>query len=102
MRLGKLERAMSKKDLTEQEIRSQFVRPAIVAAGWKSAEIREEYRYTDGRIHSPIQQVSDTYVLLIRLEHKTAGPERGPAAICYRLPSTVYCFTLAAPQEHGV
>ena len=42
---------MSKKDLTEQEIRSQFIRPAIVDAGWKSAEIREEYHYTAGRMH---------------------------------------------------
>ncbi len=24
--------------LTEQDIRSQYIRPAIVAAGWKSAE----------------------------------------------------------------
>jgi len=34
---------MSKKDLTEQEIRSQYIRPAILAAGWKDNEIREEH-----------------------------------------------------------
>ncbi len=42
---------MSKKDLTEQEVRSQYIRPAIVEAGWKPAEIREEYHFTAGRMH---------------------------------------------------
>ena len=28
---------MGKKDLTEQEIRSQYIRPDIIDAGWKSA-----------------------------------------------------------------
>lgn len=43
---------MSKKNLTEAEIRSQYIRPAIVAAGWHGADvlIREEY-FTDGRMH---------------------------------------------------
>ncbi|MCB0000019.1 MAG: DEAD/DEAH box helicase family protein, partial [Anaerolineales bacterium] len=43
---------MSKKNLTEAEIRSQYIRPAIVAAGWQGADvrIREEY-FTDGRMH---------------------------------------------------
>ena len=47
--VGKYGLAMAKQDLTEQEIRSQYKRPAIVAAGWKSAEIREEYHLTAGR-----------------------------------------------------
>jgi len=42
---------MGKQDLTEQEIRSQYIRSAIVDAGWKSAEIREEYHLTAGRVH---------------------------------------------------
>ena len=43
---------MNKKNLTEAEIRSQYIRPAIVAAGWQGADvhIREEY-FTDGRMH---------------------------------------------------
>ena len=40
MSLGKLERAMSKKDLTEQEIRSQYIRLAIIAVGWKPVETK--------------------------------------------------------------
>lgn len=42
---------MGKKDLTEQEIRSQYIRPAIVDAGWKPAEIRKEYHFTAGLMH---------------------------------------------------
>jgi len=42
---------MYKKDLTEQEIRSQYVLPAIEKAGWvKGKQIREEYSLTSGRI----------------------------------------------------
>lgn len=44
---------MNKKSLTEAEIRSQFIRPALVDAGWQQpgARIREEYYYTDGRMN---------------------------------------------------
>lgn len=41
---------MSKKHLTEQEIRTQFITPAIRNAGWEVAQIREEYAITKGRI----------------------------------------------------
>ena len=45
---------MNKKDLTEQEIRTQYITPAVQTAGWKGLQIREEYYFTDGRFH--IQQ----------------------------------------------
>lgn len=41
---------MSKKQLTEQEIRTQYITPAIKNAGWEVAQIREEYAITKGRI----------------------------------------------------
>ncbi len=41
---------MDKKGLTEQEIRSIFIRPAILDAGWSAFQIREEYVITKGRI----------------------------------------------------
>ncbi len=43
---------MNKKSMTEQEIRSNFIRPALVAAGWqgKDVQIREEFYYNDGRM----------------------------------------------------
>ena len=43
---------MNKKDLTEAEIRTRFITPAIKdVAGWDINLVREEYYFTDGRIH---------------------------------------------------
>lgn len=42
---------MNKKDLTETEVRSRYITPAINAAGWQVDAVREEYFYfTQGRI----------------------------------------------------
>ncbi len=42
---------MDKKDLTEADIRSKFLKPAIERAGWDDIhQIREEVSITDGRI----------------------------------------------------
>jgi len=41
----------TKKDLTEQDIRSRYISPAIYKAGWdKMSQILEEKYFTDGRI----------------------------------------------------
>jgi type I restriction enzyme R subunit len=42
---------MNKRDLTEQEIRSRYIRPALIDAGWEQSQIREEYYFTAGRMH---------------------------------------------------
>ena len=41
---------MSKKDLTEEDIKLRFITPAINKAGWKNEHIRMEYYFTDGRV----------------------------------------------------
>lgn len=42
---------MNKKDLNEREVCSKFITPAILKAGWDLAtQIREEVRFTKGRI----------------------------------------------------
>lgn len=41
---------MNKKQLTEQEIRTQFITPAIMKAGWIAPQVRENYAITKGRI----------------------------------------------------
>lgn len=38
------------KNLTEQEIRTRYITPAIQKAGWGDSQIREEYQLTKGRI----------------------------------------------------
>ncbi len=40
----------NKKALTEQEIRTQYITPAIQHAGWSAAQIREEWFFTQGRV----------------------------------------------------
>ena len=50
--------AMGKMHLTEQEIRSRTIRPAIVVASWTAAEIREQYHFTTGRIGLGIDTAS--------------------------------------------
>ena len=72
MSLGKLESAMGKKDLTEQEIRSQYIRPAIGDAGWTDSMIREEYHST--AVRTTGQPRPTLCILLIKLDQKTAGP----------------------------
>ena len=41
---------MSKKDLTEEDIKLRFITPAINNAGWRYEHIRMEYYFTDGRV----------------------------------------------------
>ena len=42
---------MNKKDLTEADIKTKFITPAIEQAGWdKISQMREELYFTDGRI----------------------------------------------------
>jgi len=36
--------------LTEEDIKFQFITPAITGAGWKNQQIRMEYQFTDGRV----------------------------------------------------
>jgi len=41
----------NKKELSEADIRTKFITPAIVKAGWSSfSQMREEYPITKGRI----------------------------------------------------
>ena len=43
---------MDKKSLTEQDIRTKFITPAILEAGWdRMTQMREDVRLTDGRIN---------------------------------------------------
>lgn len=44
---------INKKDLTEAEIRTRYITPALTqTAGWDIHRIREEYYFTDGRLQT--------------------------------------------------
>jgi type I restriction enzyme R subunit len=53
-KLGKIggEKMVSKKELSERDICTQFILPALIKAGWDvEKQIREEVFFTDGRIY---------------------------------------------------
>ncbi len=41
---------MNKKDLSERDICTKFITPALIAAGWEHRQFREEVKLTDGRV----------------------------------------------------
>ena len=41
---------MDKYDLSERDICTKFITPAIQAAGWQQGQFREEVSLTDGRV----------------------------------------------------
>lgn len=42
---------MDKKKLSERDICSKFINPALEQAGWTAHQIREEVTFTNGQIH---------------------------------------------------
>jgi len=64
---------MDKKQLTEQDIRTKYITPAIVSAGWDiHTQVYEEFSVTDGRI-----------VVRGRM-HSRNQPRRADYVLCYQ------------------
>ncbi len=42
--------AIDKKSLTEAEIRTRYITPALYRSGWEASQVREEFYFTKGRI----------------------------------------------------
>jgi len=80
----------SKKDLSERDICTQFIMPALVKAGWDvQKQIREEVFFTDGRIYVK--------------GHKTARGERKRADfILYLKPNIPIAVIEAKDNNHSV
>lgn len=72
---------MNKKDLSERDICSKFITPAILAAGWEQHQFREEVKLTNGRIVVRGQMAT-------RIENTNAegGPKRADY-VFYGLPN---------------
>jgi type I restriction enzyme, R subunit len=62
---------VDKYDLSERDICTKFITPAIQAAGWQQAQFREEVRLTEGRIVVRGQLASR-----VRNPEATGGPKR--------------------------
>lgn len=64
-----------KKSLSEQDIRTKYITPAIMAAGWDiETQLREEYGLTAGRI---VAKVDELMALCDDLEAKLTQAETG-------------------------
>ena len=51
---------MSKKDLSEQDIRTRYITPAIITSGWDlHTQIREEVTFTAARIKTRPMQIKE-------------------------------------------
>lgn len=72
---------MNKKDLTERDICTKFITPAIQAAGWQPQQFREEVKLTKGRVIVRGQ-------IATRIENPEAkgGPKRADYVL-YGLPN---------------
>jgi type I restriction-modification system, R subunit len=47
-----------KKELSEMDIRTKYITPAIESAGWdKLSQLREEYAVTKGRIIARVEEL---------------------------------------------
>ncbi|WP_395344686.1 EcoAI/FtnUII family type I restriction enzme subunit R [Ningiella sp. W23] len=62
---------MDKKALSERDICTKFITPAIEKAGWKQSQFREEVKLTDGRV-----MVKGRLAARVKNPEKKGGPKR--------------------------
>lgn len=82
--------SMDKKKLSERDICSKFITPAIVGAGWDlHSQIREEVSFTKGRI-------------IVRGKLHTRGEQKRADYILYHKPNIPIVVIEAKDNSHGV
>ena len=82
--------AMNKKDLSEQDIRTKYITPALDRAGWDIVDqIREEVTFTDGRIY-------------VRGKLHTRGEKKRADYILYYKPNIPIAIIEAKDNKHTV
>jgi type I restriction enzyme R subunit len=81
---------MDKKSLSEQDIRTKFIMPAIEQAGWDiQSQLREEVTFTDGRIQ-------------VRGKLVSRGKTKRADYILYHKPNIPLALIEAKDNNHGV
>jgi type I site-specific restriction endonuclease len=80
---------MNKKDLSERDICSKFIGPAVKRAGWDGMlQIREEVAFTKGRIIVREKLVSRGKAKRAAGQ-TTATGDRQPSQVVFRFPRTI-------------
>ena len=81
---------MSKKSLSERDICSKFINPAISKSGWDiRTQIREEVSFTDGRI-------------IVQGQLHTRGKRKRADYILYYKPNVPIAIIEAKDNNHNV
>lgn len=81
---------MNKKSLTEADIRTKFITPNIITAGWDiDTQVREEVHFTDGRIY-------------VRGRIHTRGERKRADYILYYKPNIPIAIVEAKDNNHSV
>lgn len=81
---------MNKKSLTEADIRTKFITPNIITAGWNiDTQVREEVHFTDGRIY-------------VRGRIHTRGERKRADYILYYKPNIPIAIIEAKDNNHSV
>jgi len=70
---------MDKRELSERDICTKFITPAIERAGWKQSQFREEVKLTDGRV-----MVRGNLASRVRNPDAKGGPKRADYVIYAR------------------
>lgn len=81
---------MNKKELSERDICTKYITPAIVKAGWdKSTQFREEVTFTDGRIY-------------VRGKMTARGQKKRADYILYYKPNIPIAVIEAKDNKHSI
>src|SRR4051812_29816588 len=81
---------MNKKDLSERDICTKFITPAVVSAGWDiTSQIREEVSFTKGRV-------------IVRGKLVTRGQSKRADYILYFKPNVPLAISEAKDNNHSV
>ncbi|MEK8029157.1 N-6 DNA methylase [Pseudaquabacterium rugosum] len=91
---------MDKHELSERDICTKFITPAIQAAGWQQAQFREEVSLTDGRV-----MVRGKLAARVRNPEAKGGPKRADYVL-YARPNVPLAVVEAKqarfPVGHGM
>lgn len=80
---------MNKRDLSERDICSKFISPAITQAGWTQSQIREEVTFTKGRV-------------VVRGKLVARGETKRADYVLYHKPNLALAVIEAKDNNHGV
>jgi type I restriction enzyme R subunit len=81
---------MNKKQLSERDICTKFITPALVAVGWNiDTQVREEVGFTDGRIY-------------VRGKIHARGAQKRADYILYYKPNIPIAIVEAKDNHHSV